>query len=587
MAVPKTLVLAAISWLTVSPAVADKPDWCGTWTWGGGADISRTERPWFKGTFVATGWDRIEPENGRFNWSWLDEPLKKAAENGLYVVIKVYHAHSSPSWLYSAGVPEVKFTEKLYRQDVSCPYYLDPAFKPYLVRMIQRVAEHIDAYPPELRNRIIAVQGVQGSTGDPHPYVRYPVDARYRIEPHGQEWENWTKEIFQAYWDAYQAKSPRIFLILKPYPALNDWVLRNMPGAGRKTDTIAQGFQLNNEMNVLRGQFEMFHGFHDGWAIRSRGEFTHAPGMKQGPGSWFYRAPVWNTYWQCLWSLNYGMDTLNLPAKTLVAGDAYKPHVTAFTFFTQYAGYKDPRDSRGAWCALRDGLDAKDTRRFPEDHFGPVQGGRNADRYLKIAQAFSAFGAEQADPEVHVFCFDCMLQRTSVNAVGFNIWPGNYGMYLVQLDPVETSQGYWQIGPQEQPYGMFARGFNHQAGKDTLYFGIDDGFFFDKPLDGVYPVKVRVVYFDKGAGTWELQYDAVAGPQATALRVRKTDTGRWLEKTVEISDGNFGNRCPRKSDLMLVNTDAEDDIFHMVDLTRETGDRKGYWGDGLKLEERQ
>ena len=117
MAICKALMLAAILWLMVSTAVADKPDWCGTWTWGGGADISRAERPWFKGTFVATGWERIEPENGRFDWSWLDEPMKKAAENGLYVVIKVYHGHSSPSWLYSAGVPEVKFTEKLYRKD--------------------------------------------------------------------------------------------------------------------------------------------------------------------------------------------------------------------------------------------------------------------------------------------------------------------------------------------------------------------------------------------------------------------------------------------------------------------------------------
>ena len=77
-----------------------------------------------------------------------------------------------------------------------------------------------------------------------------------------------------------------------------------------------------------------------------------------------------------------------------------------------------------------------------------------------------------------------------------------------------------------------------------------------------------------------------ARPPTTALRVRKTNTGRWLERTVEISDGYFGNRCPRKSDLMLVNTDAEDDIFHMVEMTRETGDRKGYWGDGLKPEER-
>ncbi|MBN1672124.1 MAG: beta-galactosidase [Kiritimatiellae bacterium] len=574
-------LLAAALWFAGSGALADKPDWCGTWTWGGGAYISRTNRPWFKGTFVATTWSKLEPEDGRFDWSAIDKPMQRAAENGLYVMIKVFHAHASPAWLYRAGVPEVTFKHKVYGKAESCPYYLHPRFKPYLVRMINAVARHIDAYPPHVRNRIVAVQGVQGSTGDPHPYVGQPTDKQFRISSKSEEWRNWTREIFQAYWDAYKNKRPRIFLVLKPYEEMNEWVLQNMPGAGRKTHALAQGFHLNNEMNC-EWQWKMFKGFHDGWAIRSRGEFTHAPGMKKGPGSWFYEAPVWCTYWQCLWSLTYGMDTLNLPARTLVKDDTYVPHEAAFTFFTTYAGYKDPRDSLGAWCALRDGLDCKDTNRFPEDRFGAVDGGRNAQRYLHIARAFAAYGAEQGDPEVHLWCFECMLKRTRVNAVGYNIWPGNYGMYLSQRDPVETSQGYWRVGAREQPYGLFARGFNHAAGKDTLYFDIDDGFFFDKPLNGAYPVNVRVVYFDKGTGSWELRYDAVDAPQKTAQRVTKADTGRWLETTVRIADGAFGNRGPRQSDLLLVNTDAEDDIFHMVELTRETGDRKGYWGDGRR-----
>ena len=579
------IVLAALCFI-VSPASADKPDWCGTWTWNSGAGISRADRPWFKGTFVKSNWAKLEPENGRFDWSDFDKEMQQAAKNDLYVMIKVHHAHSSPKWLYGADVPEVKFKHKKYNQELSCPYYFAPALKPYVARMIQSVARHIDAYPPELRNRIVAVQGVQGSTGDPHPYVGVPYDKQYEIDPKSRQWEDWTKWIFQVYWDAYKDKQPRIFLILKPYPQLNQWVLENMPGAGRKTHALAQGYQLNNEMN-LKWQWDMFQGFPDGWAIRSRGEFTHAPDKKSGPGSWFHQAPVWHTYWQCLWSLTYGMDTLNMPGSYLIGGDKYKPHVAAFTFFTKYAGYKDPRDSKGAWCALHDGLDAKDAKRFPEAQFGALEDGKNAERYLNIARAFSAFGAEQGDPSIYLDPFACMLNRTSVNPVGYNIWRDNYGMYLVQRDPVETSQGYWRVGPKDQPYGLFARGFNHAAGKDAMYFDVDDGFFFDKPLGGAYPVKVRIVYFDKGTGNWELQYDAATGPSKTALRVEKTNTGRWLEKTVEINDGYFGNRCPRKSDLMLVNTDAEDDVFHMVELTRETGDRKGHWGDGANLRQQR
>jgi len=556
---------------------ADKPDWCGLWAWGGGAYISRTNRPWYKGTFVATSWSKLEPEPGRFNWRAIDHGLERAASNGLYVALKVYHAQASPAWLYENGVPRVRMKHRRYGKALSCPYYLAPAYKRYLVRMIRAVAEHIDTYPPHIRRHLIAVQGVQGSTGDPHPYVGHLEDRQYWISSKSPEWENWTKQIFRVYWDAYKAKQPRIGLILKPYKWMDDWVLENMPGAWRKTHALAQGYHLNNEMNC-DWQWNKYKGFHDGWAIRSRGEFTHAPGMRKGPGSWFYRAPVWHMYWHCLWSLTYGMDTLNLSGKTLIKGNAYKPHVKAFTFFTKYAGYKDARDSKGAWCAFRDGLDSQDLKRFPEDRFGAFEEGKNPQRYLNIAKAFSRYGAEQSDPIVYRWMFDCMVKRTAVNDVGLNIWPDNYGMFLTQHDPRGTSQGYWRVGSTNEPYGRFARGFDYRAGKHAMCFDIDDGFFFDRPLAGAYPVRVRVVYFDKGRGAWALKYDAVGRPMRTAAIVRKTNTGRWKEKVVVIRDGHFGNRCRHRTDLMLVNMDTEDDIFHMIELTRATGDRKGHWG---------
>jgi hypothetical protein len=151
-------------------------------------------------------------------------------------------------------------------------------------------------------------------------------------------------------------------------------------------------------------------------------------------------------------------------------------------------------------------------------------------------------------------------------------------MFLTQYKPNETSKGLWRVGSKNEPYGRFARSFDHASGKDIMYFNIDDGFFFDKPLAAQYPVTVRVVYYDKGTGSWALQYDAVGNPQKTAFSVKKTDTGKWKEQIIELSDANLGNKCPNGTDIMLVNTDTEDDIFHLVEITRKTGDRKGYWG---------
>ena len=223
---------------------------------------------------------------------------------------------------------------------------------------------------------------------------------------------------------------------------------------------------------------------------------------------------------------------------------------------------------------MRDALDYADTQRFPEAAFGPVGDKPSEARYRAILKACAQYGAKQSATG-----FGSATNWKGMDDVGFNIHRGNFELYLRQYDPAGTSQGLWRVGPLDQPYGRFARRFDHASGKDAMYFNIDDGFFFDKPLKGAYEVKVRVVYLDSGSGRWSLKYDAVDNPNKTALSVRKTNTGRWKEATVTLRDAHFGNRCPHGTDLVLVNDDAEDDTFHMIEITRTTGDRKNFWGD--------
>jgi hypothetical protein len=79
-------------------------------------------------------------------------------------------------------------------------------------------------------------------------------------------------------------------------------------------------------------------------------------------------------YWQCLWMLNSGVDMFNQRTQAL---DDPCSYIEAYQFFTDHAGYKSARDSKTAWCTLRDGLDYLDTERFPEDKFGATQDGGN------------------------------------------------------------------------------------------------------------------------------------------------------------------------------------------------------------------
>ena len=129
-------------------------------------------------------------------------------------------------------------------------------------------------------------------------------------------------------------------------------------------------------------------------------------------------------------------------------------------------------------------------------------------------------------------------------------------------------------------YGRFARRFDRASGRDAMFFNLDDAFFGgNEPLNGRHELEVRVVYFDAGRGKWALKYDAVSNPEKTALEVTNTGTNRWKEIRVTLKDAAFNNRAGRGGDLPLVNLDAEDDTYHLVEVTRRTGDRKGVWGD--------
>ncbi len=564
------VLLALISLGALMPAArADKPDWPGIWAMWGGENIRAVERPWIKGCLGTTTWSTIEPRRGEFDFTEMDRFIRTAAGNGLYVGYMIYVGPSSPDWVYQTGVPRVLVEGKPF------PHYLHPDYRTLLKTMIRRVAGHVQSYPPELRQRLAFLQCPAGTSGDPQPWDAPPDDPRYAIDRKSAEWQAYNREIFEAYVAAYRHAEPPVSLLMKPDEENFRALSASVPNLFVKTYTVAQGYQTRDDLkwDWLRQAISQFQP--DGRAVRARGEFTHIDLKTSG---WFREAPVWNVYTQCLWALAYGLDVLNLREPHLIGHDSAR-HERAFRFFTAYAGYKAADDSHGAWCALRDGLDYDDRERFPEAQFGALSDGRNLARYEKIAAAFAGRGARMGETDLCWADGVTWTKRAArINDVCRRPWPGNYGMFLTQLHPGETSVGHWRVGSLDEPYGRFARGFEHATGRDRMSFDVSDAFFGGAPLAGRHAVTVRVVYFDQGRGTWSLRYDAAGEPDKTALAVTKTDSGKWKEVTVELTDAHLGNRGPQRGDLALVNTDAEDDIFHLIEITRANGDRKGHWG---------
>lgn len=566
-----TVILLLAGCLGAATEPADNPYIYGVW-WRGGPDAAavKQQAPFVKGVFVALPWSQVEPADGRYDWKFFDETFARYAHAGLYIQFMVWVGPDSPRWIYNAGVPEVHTTpDRNTHGDLRAwtyPFYLDAKYKTYYHRMIRAVAAHVDALPADVRARVVCIQTAEGTTGDEGGYKGDPLDAAYNLPR--EQWEAFKHDTWKLFDGLYRLKRPAIHLLINSGNGgqHNEWLNRNLPDAWRKAGNPGHGYQLNDERMMMELFDPLINHPGSGRFLRVRSE------MDETFKGWFQEAPVWNMYWLNLWGLHFGLDIFQ--HETAVFEN--RAFDEGFRFYAKYGGRKDAAFSPGAWCALRDGLDAANLDRFPAAKFGtgsfrgsPKVQEQGLDRTLNIARAFAPYGAEQGDPDKGMRLFGQNRAATRMNDVGWNIEAGNYQRYLRQWDPNGTSQGYWRQGPKEQAYGRFARGFDAKNGKNMMYFDVDDGFFGGQPLAGGHPATLRVIYLDRGTGSFALKYDAISDPAKTALIVKKTNSGRWKESTVQVADGNFANRCPHSTDLMLVNTSGEDTLFHLIELTRE------------------
>jgi hypothetical protein len=554
--------------LAAGMAGTDNPGIFGVW-WRGGPDPAaiKAQAPFVKGVFVALRWRDLEPEDGRYNWPMFDQVFAKYARSGLYIQYMVWVGPDSPRWIYAAGVPEVRTTPTRNPhgelRNWTYPFYLDARYKKFYQRMLRAVAAHVDSLPTDVRNRVVCIQTAEGTTGDEGGYKGDPLDAKYVLSR--DQWNAFKFETWKLFNDLYRSKNPPIHILINSGNGgqYNDWLNTNMPNAWRKAGNPGHGYELNDEKNMMAFFDPLINHPESGRQVRVRSEMDE---MFKG---WFQEAPVWNMYWLNLWGLHFGLDIFQHET----AAFENRAFDKGFRFYAKYAGRKDPANSPGAWCALHDGLDAADFERFPAAEYGSGslhgtagEQAQGLERTLKIAQAFSAYGAAQGDPDKGMKVVMQNRDAQRMNDVGWNIESGNYERYLHQWNANGTSRGYWRQGPKDQPYGRFARGFDSKSARNTMYFTLDDRFFSKSSSKAVW---LRIIYLDRGPGAFDVKYDEASNPEKTAARVKKTDSGRWKEAVVRIADGKFGHRCPHGTDVMLVNASGENTLFHLVEITRE------------------
>jgi hypothetical protein len=526
----------------------------------------------------AIPWDSIEVADGVFNWSTMDATFAEAAANGFFIETAFWVGDRSPAWIYNRGnssVPKVmvddtKGSKKTY------PYYLDPEYKKLFLRAMDAFAAHIDELPATIKSRVTAVQAMYGSTGDDCAWHCAAMvngshgecivsPAKYEITD--QQWHNFTMSTVPRVCEIYTSRKLRVLWN-------TNWTYTQVqnaqcPGSFYKQGSVSHGFQINDEYPRYLAKGKLCHKE----GVHCRGESY--PFCERG---YYLEAPLWATYSQLMWQLTFGIDMPGLSARNLVNAS----YTSLYRMFNVYAPSIRPPASAwvGAIVALRDGLDADDFGRFPVSKFGnwTHSATKNEQRVINIANdpALKARGVRVGDPKAAVADSMASRKRNSSNDVGRGIFVSNYGNgLLTQIAPQETSVGWWHVGSKDQPYGRFARSFEHASARTQMSFALDQrlwgGLPRKKSSSSPLSLVFRVVYFDGGAASFNVTYDSTAGCRTLAA-VRVRDSGRWKKLDLVVDDGSFGRRCATANettgaDIVLVSTSTADTIIHGLEIS--------------------
>lgn len=553
--------------------ISERPDWAGVWfnTWDYEPDFSEYEGM-VAGEAGRLRWRNLEPQKGVYDFSELKTKLQRAAKDDYYFYCELWTGENSPKWIFDSGVPKV---------NNRYPYYLNEDYKKLVTAFFDTLAATVAGYEPELIKRFAFIQPGFGSTGDRQLYKSKPKDPKFIISK--EEYIDFMKEmtisITTSFWRHESTSDFRFLWNINDYDGsdpkkLNGedelrqaemlygkWMKENYVCQLRKQQfTISIGYMCPNEMNQDIEQREHFFGNSHRWGGNPefvRGEFNDYRWAKTPLAKLNQQI---NYYWTAISSVDKGLDGWEIQYPHIDTD-----HKEAYAFSSRYSYYKKAETSPVAFIALRDALDYSDTKRFPENIYGEASRD-NQQRIDKILSEYSSYGARNDDNEAAKTMNQNIYlhEAKGYNDCLWNIISRNYRRFITQIEPNETSAGYWRvdIGEEKQPYGRFARGFDGEKNKNAMYFDVDDQYAATNSL------KVKVIYYANDGGSWELKYRAKDGTMKSACTVKNEIGENWLSKEVLIEDALLDNGGPRGADLILQNTGNTNCRFHLIELER-------------------
>ena len=141
--------------------------------------------------YIRIGWNDLEPEKGKYNWSPFENAIKEGKEKGIKIAIRVMtcSAHSrgyytSPKWLFDEGCKGIEYfrggddpTSGGIRIPRIEPVYSDPLFLQYHEEFIKALGNKYNG-SPDVEFLDIGSYGIWGEWHTPNPA---PVEVRKKI----------------------------------------------------------------------------------------------------------------------------------------------------------------------------------------------------------------------------------------------------------------------------------------------------------------------------------------------------------------------------------------------------------------------
>jgi hypothetical protein len=432
-----------------------------------------------EGYHIYFNWSDLEPQKNNFDWTTLDNELKIVADNDIWIGLQIMVGPNCPEWIYD-NVPKVFTTNG--NNNGPYPYYLDPDYEKRYFNMMKKVADHLAALPPGLKQHFMYWQISEGSTGDEDPYKGTPTNPQYDIDYY--TWEDFRHQSWDSA-QAYRGKDAyyRFLFNSGNYAQDLQYVDGNFPGDMHKDGLLSHWYSFDGEFLYYARQVRELN--EHGYDNRTRGEV-----QDNFNTSWWMQAPVKQSFTLACSAISGGLDMMDI-------GPGYINSVFGDTrptdFFKKYAGKRGAKGAHGGFIALRDVPDFADTFRFSVVEYGPVidPAGQKAfdnkiqtiennpkdssarkywlkmkavTQYLnqarvnKIVNEFKSAGAmynDNGDDYHHDF--------------GTNMTK-NFLKFIRQIDPDSTSVGAWRIGPDTSMYGRYARFCKLEKQKGEMFF---------------------------------------------------------------------------------------------------------------------